>query len=247
MSNGAGRLSDEFVSRQDDCSEMSNYGIQVNTRGRRIQRYSGQMTLESNQDRCQQALISAIPTRVAAGTTEARSVAQEAIGGGQLLNTRGDQRHAQTLLRDTGSALMDAGRREVAAEVFTELTRPPYADTSVNLLQRDIDSLRRRTGSFSEGGYIRMQRGGTSSSVATGDFRSTYGEMAQMRLNQIQVHDRMETTSGRSIDPNNMDDARAYLQLPRGGHGCDSRGVSRLYGGLFCTLWPGRDLGRDGL
>lgn len=190
---------------------MSDYGIQPNTRGRRIQTYSERMTLESNQDRSQQSFISEIPGR-ATSTTAAHSVAQEAIAGAQLLNTRGDQNHAQTLLRETGGALMNAGRRDAAAEVFTELTRAPYADTSVNLLQRNIDSLRSRTGTFSEGGNILMTRGGTSSSVDTGDFRSTYGEMAQMRLNQIQVHDRMETTLGRTVDPNNMDDARAYLQ-----------------------------------
>lgn len=215
------RLSDAFVGRQDRRSGISDYGIQPNRRGRRIQTYSQGMVVQGSQDRAQSAFLADAGTRAARSPDEARTLAREAVAGAQVLNGRGDQAHAQALLADTGAALMGAGRREAAAGVYRELSRSPYAEAPVNLMQREMDAVQRADGDYTPGDDIRLTRRGTSNSVDVSDFRSTYGELAQQRLRQIETHDRMEARLGRTVDPSNMADAQAYFQSYAQGHSTD--------------------------
>lgn len=204
------QLSDEMIGRQDRRSELSYLGV-PNPRGRRVQGYSRGMVLEGSQDRAQAGFLAEVPGRAGQGDEEAGRVAREAIAGAQLLERRGDSRHAQTLLVDTGAALAAAGRRDAAAQVYRELQRSPYGEARVNLVQGHIDDTRRADEDYSTGDDIRLVSGGTSNTIDVSDFSSTYGELAGHRLRQIETHDRMEAALGRPVDPTDMDDARAYF------------------------------------
>ena len=214
------RLSDDFVGRQASRSELSRYGV-PDARGRRVQRYSQGMVLRGAQDRAQGSFVAEATERAGRGPEEGRRVASEGIAGAQVLLRQGDQRHAQTLLADTGAALMSAGRRDDARRVFSELNQPPYAGTSVNLMQSQMDATQRADRDYSPGDDIRVESGGTVNSVDVSDFRATYGDLARQRIAQIDAQDRMETTLGRRVDPADMADAQAYFQQYARGHGTD--------------------------
>ncbi|MCA9553233.1 MAG: hypothetical protein KC933_24565 [Myxococcales bacterium] len=214
------QLSDDFVRGQDRRSELTEYGV-VSRRGRRIQGYSSGMVLQGSQDRAQDSFLSDASTRAGRSPDEARAVAREGVAGAQVLLRRGDQRHAQSLLADTGEALMRSGRRDEARQVFQELQRAPYADTQVNLMQRQMDETQRQDRTYTPGNDIAVESGGTTNTIDVSDFRSTYGELAQHRLTQIDTQDRMETALGRSVNPTRMEDARAYFQQYAQGHSTD--------------------------
>ena len=221
LSNGPrDQLSDAFINRQARNSELNSYNVAPNARGRRIQDYSRGMELEGSQDRTQRDFVAGIPDR-ATTTQAAGRVAGEAVAGAQVLLRQGDQHHAQELLADSGAALMDAGQRDAAARVYRELTEPPYAATRVNLMQDTVDRAHREMRDYEPGDDIRLERGGSSNTIDISDFRSTYGELANHRLRQIETHDRMEAALGRQIDPRDMDDARAYFQSYAQGRSAD--------------------------
>lgn len=220
------RLSDDFIRNQARNSGLNDYGA-VNARGRSVQSYSSGMVLTTAQDRSSQAFVDDVGRRAAQSPEESRRVASEALAGAQALNGRGDQRHAQELLAGTGDQLQAAGRLDDAARVYRELRNAPYASTPVNLVQGRIDSVRRASPDFNpQSGVISVTNGGTTTEIVPRNYQSTYGELAERRLGQIDQTREMQRVTGRAdLDPRNMDHARDYFQ-----HYAQGRGTEEVRG-----------------
>ncbi|MBK8011621.1 MAG: hypothetical protein IPK13_09730 [Deltaproteobacteria bacterium] len=236
------RLTDRFVLGQDSRSELTDH-LRISSRGRTVQRYSQGITLSSTQDRSTEAFVGEIPARVREGHGD--EAARDAISGAQVLSARGQQHDAQTLLRQAGDGLMEAGDRSAARRVFAELGRPPYRDTQVSLVQSSIDEVRGATG-FAPTGRQRIQitrEDGTQTHIAPTSFQSTYGELAELRTRQMDFEDRMESTLGRPADPHNLTDARAYFQEYARGHSVDQ--VRQTYGQYLDTFYAHPGSGVD--
>jgi hypothetical protein len=230
------RLTDTFINRQASNSGLNSYGVAPSARGRDVQGYSSAMPVQSTQDRQTAAFVADIPRRATAG--ESRQVADEAILAAQGLNGRRDQRGAQEMLTRTGDALQSAGRFDDARRVYGELRNPPYRDTAVNLVQGSVDQVRRDTGNdFSSRSVAVIPNGGTSNEIDPSRFRSTYGQLADRRIAQMDQHQEMARVTGRTnFDPTNMDHARDYFQHYAQGHTTDQvRGEWQRYQQNFFT------------
>jgi hypothetical protein len=226
------RLSDTFINGQARDSGLNDYGVAPNSRGRQVQSYSQGMVLSGTQDRATQTFGQEAPDRARRSPEEARRLANEAITGAQVLTGRGDQRNAQELLVRTGDSLQQAGRHDDARRVYQELQRPPYRDTQVNLVQDRLDAERARVQNFQEGRHvIPVDSPHSHATVDPTSYRSTYGQLADRRLAQIDQTQRMQQLTGRTeLDPRNMDHVRDYFQRYSEGRTTDQvRGEYQSY------------------
>lgn len=223
------RLSDQFVRRQNDESNLTSYGS-INDRGRRVQDYSSAMDLRTRQDRASDAFLER--ARTEGRTPEgARRIATEASIQAQALTGRGDQRRAQELLAGTGDILQNNGQYTSARRVYSELREPPYRDTRVNLVQREHDAMVRADAAYDPRREdMRITSGGNVTRLRERSFDSTYGQLADRRIAQMDQADRMSAVLGRRVDPSDPDDARAYFtSFSRGRSTDEVRGEYQQY------------------
>jgi hypothetical protein len=223
-------LSDKFMLDQTEKSGLGRFlgrrAYAVDARGKRVQRYADTMVLSTNQDRASAEYQSKVGERAARG--EGAAVAKETVAGAQVLAARGDQRNAQELLRKTGDELLAAGDRPAARKVFEELQKKPYKDVSINLVQDRVDALKAKDPSFDPRKHVIQMDTDHATIELTANHNTTYGELATKRLSQIELHDRMEATLGRKVDPQDTNDARAYFQ--RFSQGKDTAAVQQELG-----------------
>ncbi len=177
-----------------------------------VQDYARGMVLTTEQDRSTTAFLADATNRAQWSPTEAKAVAQDALNGATVLTMRGDGRRARELLDGTGKTLTEAGRLGEAAEVYGALTKPPHAAVKRNLMQGLIDEMKVQVPTFDERTEgISAPAGANTVQVKASTHASTVGQMAQVRLNQLQVQTQMEATLGHKVDPTDLGEARAFF------------------------------------
>ncbi len=198
------RLSDSFIQKQDDKSQLNGLKFQ---RGQKVQRLSAGMVLSANQDRATAKFADSVSGRVSKG--EGSKVAQEALNSAQVLQAK-SPRQAQELLLKTSDALVSAGARGDAKKLYERLKQPPYKDTKINLVQKYTDQSI-RSGRTEKLRYTVKRNRKTKTTIDSADHRKTVGELADRKLSQIDQHDRMEKVLGRKVDPHKYSDVTAYF------------------------------------
>ena len=95
--------------------------------------------------------------------------------------------------------------------MLRELTKPPHADVPLHIGKRFLERMEglrfdpdRHAAVFGDGG--------NSTSVDVNKFRSTVGRVASIRVSQVELRGRMESTLHRPVDPYETADVREYFQ-----------------------------------
>jgi hypothetical protein len=159
-----------------------------------------------------------------------RAVAKESVAAAQVFAAKGKKTEGLAVLEAAGSALQQAGRFAEAREVYTELTRSPWASEPRHLLRDEIDlDSSARSKRFNEStDVLTRDSAGNHLEIDTVNFSSTVGDVAQLRLRQLALQERMTATLGRAVDPKSMTDAAAYFQAFAAGR--DASAVAQEFG-----------------
>lgn len=193
----AGTLPDVFLDAQKKDSQL------VGARRDDVRRYANGMTLENEAD------AASFHSLVDRAATQPQAVAKEAVATAQLLSARGKKDEARALLDAAGDALEKAGHFAAARSVFTELTADP---TPRHLLRGELELTRTNSTFDEKASYLVRTTAGNESTIETGNFASTVGETAKLRLAQLDLRERMAAALGRPADPTAMKDVGAYFQ-----------------------------------
>ncbi len=231
------RLTDEFMQAQHPLVPG------LTAQDRRDIRASEDIRLRNPNEWGAGTYDSAADVRAAArDERSAAGISRDAVMAAQVMQGRGDLAGARELLARTGQGLQEAHQFGAARSTLTELTRPPLSEGQVNLVQDRSDALHRQDPSYDPSHQVISVSNdlGNRTDIRESSFHSTYGQLAQRRLSQMDQVERMETSLGARVDPTNIEQAQDYFQRYSRTHTSDE--VRQEYGAYLQNFYvhPGQ-------